>query len=76
MGFFLQMDFVCLVFVKAGENIGLENLETSQEGIFLHFDITGRQQKLKWIILLKLMNNADLVIVLNIVMSFEQCLEL
>jgi len=37
MGFFLQM-----VFVKTGENTGLENLETSQEGIFLHFDITGR----------------------------------
>ena len=47
MGFFLQTDFVCLVFVKTGENIGMENLETSQEGIFLHFDITGRQQKLK-----------------------------
>ena len=46
-----------------------------RRGAYLHFDTTGRQQKLKRAILHKLMNNADQVIVLNIVMSFEQWIE-
>jgi len=46
-----------------------------RRGAYLHFDITGRQQKLKRTILRKLMNSADQVIVLNIVMSFEQWIE-
>ena len=46
-----------------------------RRGAYLHFDITGRQQKLKRTILRKLMNSADQAIVLNIVMSFEQWIE-
>ena len=46
-----------------------------RRGAYLHFDTTGRQQKLKRTILHKLMNNADQVIILNIVMSFEQWIE-
>ena len=46
-----------------------------KRGAYLHFDVTGRQQTLKRTILHKLMNNSGQVIVLNIVMSFEQWIE-
>ena len=44
-------------------------------GGYLHFDLTGRQQQLKRKILHELMKNADQVIILNIVISFEQWIE-
>ena len=44
-------------------------------GGYLHFDVTGRQQRLKRRILKELMQNADQVIVLNIVIGFEQWIE-
>jgi len=44
-------------------------------GGYLHFDLTGRQQRLKRKILDELMRSADQVIVLNIVIGFEQWIE-
>ena len=44
-------------------------------GGYLHFDVTGRQQRLKRKILQELMQSADQVIVLNIVVGFEQWIE-
>ena len=44
-------------------------------GAFLHFDITGNQQKLKRRILRELIKSADQVIVLNIVVNFEKWIE-
>ena len=44
-------------------------------GGYLHFDVTGRQQRLKRKILQELMQCADQVIVLNIVVGFEQWIE-
>ena len=41
-------------------------------GGYLHFDVTSRQQRLKRKILHELMQSADQVIVLNIVVGFEQ----
>jgi len=44
-------------------------------GGYLHFDVTGRHQRLKRRILHELMQSADQVIVLNIVVGFEQWIE-
>jgi len=44
-------------------------------GGYLHFDLTGRQQRLKRKILDELMRSADQVIVLNIVIGFDQWIE-
>ena len=44
-------------------------------GGYLHFDLTGRQQRLKRKILDELMRSADQIIVLNIVIGFEQWIE-
>jgi len=44
-------------------------------GGFLHFDITGGQQKLKRKILGQLIKNADQVVVLNIVVNFDKWIE-
>jgi len=44
-------------------------------GAYLHYDITGGQQKLKRRILGELIKKADQVIVLNIVVNFDQWIE-
>ena len=44
-------------------------------GGYLHFDVTGRHQLLKRKILQELMKSADQVIILNIVVGFEQWIE-
>ena len=62
---------MCLVSLrKSYANATLEY--RLRRGGFLHFDITGRHQKLKRRILDQLIRHADQIIVLNVVMSFDQ----
>ena len=62
---------LCLASLR--KNYGNGTLDQRlKRGGFLHFDITGRHQKLKRSILDQLIHHADQVIILNVVMGFDQ----